>query len=200
MTLAEEQTSPILNVVARLLEEYGYDGWQLRDVAERAHVSLSTIYKHFPARDELIIAALEVWMAENVYRPIDLEPSDDRSPFEIMRSVFRTMFEPWEEHPQILEVFVRALMTPGRKRLQAQGDANVRPLSEALRKLEPEFAQDVGMILTDMIEGILSRFVKGDIEVTDIVPAIERVLQRLEQAASVVAAEQRSVTVRQTRK
>ena len=48
----------------------GFDKWQLRDVAEIAKVSLATIYKHFPSRDDLIVATVERWMDEHVYKPI----------------------------------------------------------------------------------------------------------------------------------
>ncbi len=56
----------ILDVVAEQLSSAGYDGLQLRNVARAARVSLSTVYKHFPSRDDLVIAAVERWMAENV--------------------------------------------------------------------------------------------------------------------------------------
>jgi AcrR family transcriptional regulator len=79
--LARSDPEDILDEVIGLLEERGYDGWQLRDVAERAHASLSTIYKHFPSREELIVAAVERWMNEHVYQTIQ-DPSDGSSPDE----------------------------------------------------------------------------------------------------------------------
>lgn len=55
----------LLDTVVELLESGGYDEVQLREVARRARTSLSTIYKRYPTRDELILAAIEGWMAEN---------------------------------------------------------------------------------------------------------------------------------------
>ena len=53
----------IVAVVQELLETGGYDAVQLREVARRARVSLATIYRLFPTRDELIVISLERWMS-----------------------------------------------------------------------------------------------------------------------------------------
>ncbi|BEK87505.1 TetR/AcrR family transcriptional regulator [Nocardia seriolae] len=64
----------ILHEVRTLLESDGYDAVQLREVARRARVSLTTIYKLFPTRDELLISAIERWMEENTYLPMEPPP------------------------------------------------------------------------------------------------------------------------------
>ena len=173
----------ILDVVVGLLEEYGYDGWALRDVAEQAHASLATIYKYFPSRDDLIVGAVERWMDQHVYRPIH-EPSAGRSVFEALAEVFRTIFEPWEDHPRMLEVFVRACDSNGRDRLRAQGNTALEPVSRLFEELEPIWAEDLNIILTNTVEGALTRYVRGEIEVTDILPELERTLYRLEQVVT----------------
>ena len=60
----------ILGAVAAMLETDGYDAVQLREVARRAKTSLATIYKRYPTRDELILAALEAWLEEHRYAGI----------------------------------------------------------------------------------------------------------------------------------
>lgn len=64
----------ILDVAAQMLERRGLDGLQLRDVAAEAKVSLSTVYKDFPSRDDLVVAAVEHWMVANVYRTLSPPP------------------------------------------------------------------------------------------------------------------------------
>ncbi len=61
------QRDRILDIVAQLLETEGYDAVQLREVARRSRTSLTTIYKRYTTRDELILAALHCWMDENRY-------------------------------------------------------------------------------------------------------------------------------------
>lgn len=174
----------ILDVVAKLLESKGYDGWQLRDVADQARVSLATVYKHFPSRDDLIVAAVERWMADHVYRPMHV-PAKGQSVFEAMNDMFRSIFEPWEDHPEMLQVFLRASATAtGRDRLRAQGSAGVEVLWKAYAdRLQPSYAADLTLILTNVVAGALSRYLHGDIVVTEILPILERTLLRLEQAA-----------------
>ncbi len=180
---ARNDADDILNIVIKLLEDHGYDNWQLRDVAEQAHASLATIYKHFRSREDLVVAAVERWMEENIYRPFH-QPSEGEPLFESLSRMFHTILEPWEQHPTMLNVFVRACSTKARDRLRAQGTAAIAPLSAAYeRELEGEFQRDVTMILTNVVEGALTRYVNGEIAVTDILPTLERTLHRLEQAA-----------------
>lgn len=59
----------ILDISADILSESGYDGFQLRDVAKQARVSLGTVYQHFPSHDDLVVSAVERWMARSGCRP-----------------------------------------------------------------------------------------------------------------------------------
>jgi TetR/AcrR family transcriptional regulator, cholesterol catabolism regulator len=173
----------ILDAVVTLLEEYGYDGWQLRDVAALARASFTTIYKYFPSRELLIVAALERWMEENVYRAIE-KPSDDLAPFETLREMFHAIFEPWEQHPQMLQVYVQASTAEGGDRLTAQGYEATASMESVFKRFDRAFASDVLAILTNVVEGLLSRYVMGLIAVTDILTTIERTLYRLECAGT----------------
>lgn len=46
----------------RLALEGGYEAVQMREVAERAEVSLATIYRHFPGKDVVLVAGLGEWV------------------------------------------------------------------------------------------------------------------------------------------
>jgi AcrR family transcriptional regulator len=188
VSAARTGPSEILDVVVDLLEAHGYDGWQLRDVAELAHVSLATVYKYFPSREELIVAAVERWMDAHIYQSIQQEP-DDQPVFDAFSHMFRAIFKPWEKHPRMLEVFVQACATTGRDRLRAQGNAAVERLAgAAIKQLDPAWAADVSMILTNVTEGALSRYLQGEISVTDILPSLERTLYRLQQGSAMTHA------------
>lgn len=170
----------ILDVVAVLLADKGVDGWVLSEVAAQAHSSLTTIYKHFGARDELIVSAVERWMQQNIYNPIP-SPSPSSSPFEALTDMFRAIFEPWEEHPEMLHVFVRASATPGRDRLRAQGQQAVAVVFEKCRaELRTSFVDDLNVILTSVVEGAMTRYLNGEIEVIEIRSAVEKALLWLE--------------------
>ncbi|MFD4402075.1 TetR family transcriptional regulator [Nocardia sp. NPDC058499] len=176
----ESETSRrILAVVADALERAGYDGVYLQDVARGARVSLSTIYKMFGTRDQLIIAALEQWMARTSYT--DLAPSDPDEPLGagLMR-LFRRVFEPWERCPKMLEAYHKARTGPGGDRLESQGIAALLPAAGAvLAGADPDYLDDIGRVLTGLSYGLINRYAAGAIQITDILPTLEKAVHRL---------------------
>src|SRR5216117_2045482 len=62
---AELTRDLILRTVVAMLEEGAPSELVVPDVARRAGVSLRTVYRHFPTRDELLAGAGE-WIGENL--------------------------------------------------------------------------------------------------------------------------------------
>ena len=180
--VGQHQVDPIIEIVVDLLDTEGYEAVQLREVAKRARVSLATIYKRYATRDELIVAALEWWMETNRYAglaaPANFTPGS--SVYSDLMTMFRTIFEPWEQHPLMLRSYFRARSGPGGKRLIQRGLDAVLPATKViLAQLDPGFARDLELILTGVVFGFLGRFTEGEIDVTEIVPGIERAVFRL---------------------
>jgi TetR/AcrR family transcriptional regulator, cholesterol catabolism regulator len=175
----QNQVDPIIEIVIDLLDTEGYEAVQLREVARRARVSLATIYKRYATRDELIVAALEWWMETNRYAGL-AAPGTGSSLYSNLMAIFRTIFEPWEQHPLMLRSYFRARSGPGGKRLIQRGLDAVLPVARAvMAQTDPEFARDLELILTGVVFGFLGRFTVGEIDVTEIVPGIERAVYRL---------------------
>jgi AcrR family transcriptional regulator len=169
----------IIDVVLELLEAEGYEAVQVRTVARRARVSLATMYKLFGTRDELIVEAMERWMDANAYAELTM-PKPDESPYETMVRVLRTVFEPWERHPSMLEAYHRARSGPGGERLDQHGSAVVKPIVEAaLPGADPQYLGDVELIHSHVVRAAVARFADGEIAITDILPILERTLFRL---------------------
>jgi AcrR family transcriptional regulator len=176
---ADGRADAIIDVVLDLLESEGYDAVQVRTVAKRARVSLSTIYKLFGTRDELIVTALERWMDANAYASLTM-PEPDDLPYETMVRVLRTVVEPWEQHPRMLAAYHRARTGPSGKRLDQHGMAIVQPIVEAtLAGADPQYLSDVELVHGHVVRGAIARFADGEIAVTDILPILERALFRL---------------------
>jgi AcrR family transcriptional regulator len=166
-----------LSVVLPLLESEGYDKIQLVDVAEKARMSLATIYKYFPSRDELLVAAVERWMDENAYQ---FPPLRDEPIFDALMRVYRKIFEPWEEHPRMLEAYVRARASGHGSRLLAHGEAAVTPVTrEIMSGLDPTFAEDLGMIIMHVNFSVYTHVASGQMKISEILPTFERTLSRL---------------------
>ncbi|MBW0273226.1 TetR family transcriptional regulator [Nocardia sp. MH4] len=162
-----------------LLNTEGYEAVQLRAVAAEAHVSLAKIYRLFRTRDELIIAALEQWMATNAYADVT-PPTPDESVRDSLIRVLRTVFEPWERNPKMLEAYHHARTGPGGERLDTQGLTAVLPVAEiALRDLDPGYLDDLGLILGNMALALIGRFAAGTLPITGILPTLERTVYRM---------------------
>jgi AcrR family transcriptional regulator len=56
--LSEERTEHILGTVLDVLHDMGYDQMRMQDVADRASVGLSTIYRRWPTKQDLVRASL----------------------------------------------------------------------------------------------------------------------------------------------
>nr|WP_253851574.1 TetR family transcriptional regulator [Mycobacterium sp. 1423905.2] len=171
----------ILDIVVDILESEGYDAVQLREVARRARTSLATIYKRYPTRDALILAALERWMDENRYAALAMQtPSPDESIYDGLMRVFRTIFEPWEKHPDMLRAYHRARSAPGGQRLVSRGLDAVLPATMAvLDRADADLIEDLPPIVSNLAYGLVARFSAGEIDITEILPTLQRALFRL---------------------
>lgn len=165
----------LLVTVIDLLESEGYDAVQLREVARRARTSLSTIYKRYATREELILAAIEHWMEAN-YSGLVTQSRDPNEPLHpAMMRVIRAIFEPWEQHPEMLFAYFRVRSAPGGESLAVRGFDPVVPVGMAvLSDVDPEFVAESKSILSSVIYGLVGRCREGHIEITDIMPTIDR--------------------------
>jgi AcrR family transcriptional regulator len=172
----EQRRDRILDIVVDIVETEGYDAVQLREVARRARTSLATIYKRYATRDELIASALESWMRENRFAALASQSHDaDESLYAGLMRLLRTIFEPWERHPAMLKAYFRARGAPGGQQLIRRGFAASVPAGmEVLADVDPGFVQDLNTVLSSLAYGLSGRFAAGEIDITDILPALER--------------------------
>ncbi|MFZ2176230.1 MAG: TetR family transcriptional regulator [Rhodococcus sp. (in: high G+C Gram-positive bacteria)] len=165
----------LLDTVVDLLENEGYDAVQLREVARRARTSLSTIYKRYATRDELILAAIERWM-EETHSGIVKQARDPSEPLHpAMMRVIRAIFEPWAQHPAMLLAYFRVRTAPGGEGLAVRGFDPVVPVGMAvLSDVDPNFVADLESILSSVVYGLVGRYREGHIAITDIIPTLDR--------------------------
>lgn len=57
--LSEDRSDAILGTVMEIVRDAGYDQLRMQDVADRAGVGLSTIYRRWPTKQDVLRAALE---------------------------------------------------------------------------------------------------------------------------------------------
>src|SRR5437879_2882694 len=77
--LSEERTEHILGTVLDVLHDVGYDQLRMQDVADRACVGLSTIYRRWPTKQDLVRASLGCERAAEKYVVTDDPRADVRT-------------------------------------------------------------------------------------------------------------------------
>lgn len=175
----------IVGSVLEILESEGYEAVVLREVARRARVSLSTIYKLFPThehalstREELVVRALERWVV-NAY-PAVTPPAPDEALYDRLLVLIRYIIGPWERSPRMLEALDRARGGPAEHRLTPKIADAVEPIRQAaFAGCDPEFAADVDLILSNLIDALIRKFADGQLQMTDVLAALERAVYRL---------------------
>lgn len=161
-----------------MLETDGYDGLQVREVARRAHVSLTKVYKLYGTREQLILVALDWWAGEHCWSGLADRPAEPGESLHaaVMR-VFRPAFQPWEEHPGLLRAYARARAAPGGEILIRHGfDAVLPPAIAAMGGTEPEVIEEFTAIITNMVYGLVGRVNNKEVEATEIVPLVDRAM------------------------
>jgi TetR/AcrR family transcriptional regulator, cholesterol catabolism regulator len=173
-----EPSDAVIDVVLDILTTQGYDAVRVREVSRRSRVSSKTIYKLFETREHLIVAALERWMTANVYVKVAM-PEPEEALYDVLMRFLRALFEPWERNPRMLQAYHRAQLGPAGAHLRAHGTTVARRIGEVPLFGDPVFARDLEEIMRNIADGLISRFVHGDIEVGDIVPKLEIAAARL---------------------
>jgi AcrR family transcriptional regulator len=89
----------------------GYDAVQMRDVAARAEVALGTLYRHYPSKDHLLLAAL--WeQASALHQRIAQRPPDGTDAATRTADVLRRASRALARRPELTAALVTALTAP----------------------------------------------------------------------------------------
>lgn len=109
--LTEKQSARrqrVLEAAMGLAREGGYDAVQMRDVAVRADVALGTLYRYFPSKNQLLVAALGEW-ARGLQQRIASRPVRGGSPADRVVEVLGRAVRALEREPHLTQAFVTAL-------------------------------------------------------------------------------------------
>ena len=119
----------ILDAAMELATEGGYDAVQMREVAERADVALGTLYRYFPSKVHLLVAAMGRTF-QTLQESVRVDGSDG-TPQERVYRVVAAVTRYLARHRRLSGAMIRALMSAD---------------TEAAREVE-----EVGEMLVDII-------------------------------------------------
>lgn len=109
--LTEKQSArrrAVIRAAMTLAADGGYDAVQMRDVAADADVALGTLYRYFPSKDHLLVAALGEWAREMQTRAAQRPPRAS-SAAERVAEVLRRAARAMERSPQLTAALATAL-------------------------------------------------------------------------------------------
>ncbi len=94
--------------VLEIFSEYDFHKASIRDIAKKAGVSFSTIYKHYDSKEKLLFAFIDYWMGDLTERIIDhLQGIEDLK--EKLRKVFWIQLDYYEKHPGLGKILFMTL-------------------------------------------------------------------------------------------
>jgi AcrR family transcriptional regulator len=98
----------VIAAAVDLASEGGYEAVQMRDVAAQADVALGTLYRYFPSKDHLLIAALAEQVA-TLQRRLAQKPPRGTSAADRVVDVLRRASRALEREPRLTAALVNAL-------------------------------------------------------------------------------------------
>jgi len=104
-----ERRKRIVDAAITLAVEGGYDGVQMRDVAERADVALGTLYRYFPSKVHLLVNVLHQLTGDMVDRLDRNPPKGQTAGARVLDLLDRSM-RVLQREPQLADAMMRALM------------------------------------------------------------------------------------------
>lgn len=118
----EARRRRIVEAALALAAEGGYEAVAMKAVAERAGVSLGTLYRYFASKDHLLAEGLLHWGAD-LARRLEAKPPRGATPAERVARAFRRMARGVAANPRLAIALTRAISSP-----DAGGIANAAQL------------------------------------------------------------------------
>jgi AcrR family transcriptional regulator len=148
---AELTRELILRALAELLQNGRAGELSVRDVARQAGVSLRTVYRYFPTREELFGAAAD-WIDWRIFGDVQL---DER--VEDLPKLFRHACDRWDEHPGLAHAM--ALSQAGRSDLSHWRLKRLAAIRRAVTEVTgdlPEEEKRKAVAVLDYLENVLA--------------------------------------------
>ncbi len=141
----------LADAALELFLERGYDQVSIRDIAEAADVSTTTLFKHFPGKEALVFDEAQDREANLIAAVRERER--DQSVVEALREYVLATWVPLTTHPQYPEFTALVSGTPA---LQEYGE---RMWTRHAAALGLAIAEDAGLSPDDISCHALARFV-----------------------------------------
>ncbi len=123
----------IIEAAGKLLTTSGVSGLTIKNLAKEMGFSESALYRHFPGKEEIIVAML-IYLADNIDQRLQSAVSRQDSPGAKLQRMFESHIEFFKEHPHfVVAVFSDGLMEES----QSINGAIMRIMNANIKHLMP---------------------------------------------------------------
>ncbi len=144
-TLTESQQARrtrMLQATEELALEGGWDGVQMREVAQRAGVALGTLYRYFPSKEHLLVSVM-LDEVEQLADRLAVRPPQGDDPVERVTDVLRRANRALNRQSDVTVAMIRALVA---------GNPDVAPVVARVRQTMRRIISDaLGASLEDPV-------------------------------------------------
>ena len=107
-----ERRSRLIRAALELAAEGGYDGVQMRDVAQRADVALGTVYHYFTSKDHLLAESMVEYIGQ-LAEWVELYPAVGTTTYERVHDLLRRMTQAVARDQLVSEALIGGLVAEG---------------------------------------------------------------------------------------
>src|SRR5437868_14445100 len=105
-TLRASRTQQILDAAARLFAKHGYADADTQLLADELGVGKGTLYRYFPSKQELFLAAVDRAM-HHLRRQIDASIEGIDDPLDRIAEAVRSYLAFFADHPEYVELLIQ---------------------------------------------------------------------------------------------
>jgi AcrR family transcriptional regulator len=104
----KERRDRIIDLAIDLAEAGGFENVRQRDVADQAGIALGTLYKSFPSKENILVAALER-ETQTLERKMASKPAEGETPSDRLQSLFKIVTRAMCRKPKYARAVLRAM-------------------------------------------------------------------------------------------
>jgi AcrR family transcriptional regulator len=157
----------ILGAAAQVFAERGYAGTTTNHIAERAGVSIGSLYQYFPSKDAILVAlqARHVASASEVLQKMMAEAfAEKTAPEELLHRFVRRIIEMHAEEPALLHVLLfegprTRELSEKHHRIEASMSHTVERMLAESGGISDDHARHAAYLLVRVVENMAHEFV-----------------------------------------
>lgn len=107
-----ERRERVLRAAIDLAAEGGYDGVQMRAVAERADVALGTVYHYFSSKDHLLAESLSEWL-DTFRRGVEANPAQGETTLDRVLDLLGRTIDAMGAFPRVTAALISGFVAEG---------------------------------------------------------------------------------------